>query len=56
VTETGLPFDSEDTDMSTDDLADVGPADKVVRPRLIGFRVIAYAIAWGLCLGLFPHS
>jgi type II secretory pathway component PulF len=39
--------------MSTDDLADVGPADKVVQPRLIRLQVIAYAIACGLCLGLF---
>ena len=39
--------------MSKDDLADVGPADKVLQPRLIRFRVIAHAIAWGLCLGLF---
>jgi type II secretory pathway component PulF len=39
--------------MSKDDLANVGPADKVVQSRLIRLRVIAHAIAWGLCLGLF---
>jgi hypothetical protein len=39
--------------MLKDDLADVGPADKVLQPRLIRFRVIAHAIAWALCLSLF---
>ena len=39
--------------MSMDDLADIGPADKVVQPPLIGLRVIAHAIAWGPCLGFF---
>jgi type II secretory pathway component PulF len=38
--------------MSRDNLADVESADKFVQRRLIRFRVIAYAIAWGLCLGL----
>ena len=39
--------------MSMDDLADVGSADKALQPRLNRHRLIVYAIAWGLCLGLF---
>jgi type II secretory pathway component PulF len=36
-----------------DDLANVEPVRKVIQPRSIRFRLIARAIAWGLCLGLF---
>jgi hypothetical protein len=40
-------------EMLMDDLADVGPADKVVQSRWIHLRVLVHASAWGLCLGLF---
>ena len=39
--------------MSKNDLADIRLSGKAVQPQPTCFRVIAHAIAWGLCLGLF---
>ena len=39
--------------MSKNEPADVGLSGKAAQPRSTCFWVIAHAIAWGLCLGLF---
>jgi type II secretory pathway component PulF len=40
-------------EMSKDDPPDAGQAGKIVERRFTRYRLVAHAIAWGLCLGVF---
>jgi hypothetical protein len=53
VTGAELLLDCEGTEMSKDDPVALGPSSKSIRLRSTLLRLIAHAIAWGLCLGLF---